>query len=67
MPSWTAGMGEKMSGAVGAAKTKVAQSFSHQNLAEAAKADPATNGGSETSATSAAAAPANSQPIPEEK
>ena len=66
MPSWTAGMGEKMSGAVGAAKTKVAQSFSHQNLAEAAKADPATNGGSETSATSAAA-PANSQPIPEEK
>ena len=54
MPSWTAGMGEKMSGAVGAAKTKVAQSFSHQNLAEAAKADPATNGGSETTATSAA-------------
>ena len=59
---------EKASGAVGAAKTKVAQSFSHQNLAEAAKGGPegaeadkaATNG-------SAASETKTSQPIPEEK
>jgi len=61
-PAWTSGLMEKASGAVGAAKTKVAQSFSHQNLAEAAKGGPeaeaATNGSSETK---------TSQPIPEEK
>jgi len=67
-PAWTSGLMEKASGAVGAAKTKVAQSFSHQNLAEAAKGGPegaeadkaATNG-------SAASETKTSQPIPEEK
>lgn len=65
-PSWTSGLMEKASGAVGAAKTKVAQSFSHQNLAEAAKADQpeATNG---DSAAPAAPVTPSSQPIPEEK
>ena len=61
---------EKASGAVGAAKTKVAQSFSHQNLAEAAKAEgEATNGSADAAAPAAATAPASSssQPIPEEK
>jgi len=63
-PSWTSGLMEKASGAVGAAKTKVAASFSHQNLAEAAK-----EGGDATANGSPADTPASqtSKPIPEEK
>jgi len=63
-PSWTSGLMEKASGAVGAAKTKVAASFSHQNLAEAAK-----EGGDSTANGSPADTPASqtSKPIPEEK
>jgi len=63
-PSWTSGLMEKASGAVGAAKTKVAASFSHQNLAEAAK-----EGGDSTANGSPADTPASqtSKPIPEEE
>jgi len=65
-----AGVSEKVSGAFGAAKTKVSQSFSHQNLADAAGGaapeakEAAANG---DAAAAAASDPVTKQPIAEEK
>jgi len=60
------GVAEKVTGAVGAAKTKVAQSFSHQNLAEAAKHG---DGAPANGEAAASAPPQQQQPatISEEK
>ena len=54
------GVSEKVTGAFGAAKTKVSQSFSHQNLAAEAEAKPATDANGQNE-------PVTTQPIAEEK